>query len=65
MFYDIKGEKYRSILKEENGEWLIAYENIKAPFFVTETELVNYTKIETPVEVIQNMTKNLRKYQNP
>lgn len=59
MFYDIKGEKYRSILNEENGEWLIAYENIKAPFFVTETELVNYTKIETPVEVIQNMTKNL------
>ena len=52
-------EMLDSILKEENGEWLIAYENIKAPFFVTETELVNYTKIETPVEVIQNMTKNL------
>lgn len=59
MFYDVLGEIYREILKEEYGTWLISYENPVSPKFVLESELINYERIEPPEEYLRLTEKEL------
>jgi hypothetical protein len=53
MFYDVSGEIYREILKEECGSWLISYENPVSPKFVLEHELRTYKRIEPPMDYLR------------
>ena len=51
MFYEIGGERYRSVLKENIGEWVVCYDRPAAPVFVSEAELDTLKKIEVPDEL--------------
>lgn len=53
MFYEISAEVYKRILKTEDGEWLISYENPTSPFFVNNEQVYGYKRIQTPDEYIK------------
>ena len=52
MFYQMNGERFRSVLKENTGEWVVCYDSPGAPVFVSEEELSGLQKIEVPEELI-------------
>lgn len=57
MFYDLCGERYREILKAEEGAWLISYDEPGCPRFVSEEALINMAKIEPPRDVVDAVEK--------
>lgn len=57
MFYDVSGEVFKRVLKENAGLWIISYENPVSPKFVLSDELRDYTRIEAPTEYLRFMEK--------
>ena len=57
MFVDVSGEVFKVVLKENNGAWLVAYENPCMPKFVSEQELRAYPIIEPPEEYLKYIDK--------
>ncbi len=48
MFYDIDGECFREVLKEDDGSWLVSYDEPAAPRFVLSSELRDDMKTQPP-----------------
>lgn len=59
MFYEISGERFKQVLREEDGVWLISYDNPISPKFVLNNVLNTIGKIEAPTDFIQSKDKNL------
>ena len=59
MFYEVSGDIYREILKEEDGAWLISYENPTRPKFVLEPNLRSYKSVGPPDEFLKYIEKEL------
>ncbi|MDB2010824.1 Mu transposase C-terminal domain-containing protein [[Clostridium] symbiosum] len=57
MFVDVSGEVFKVVLKENNGAWLVSYENPCMPKFVSEQELRAYPIIEPPEEYLKYIDK--------
>lgn len=57
MFVDVSGEVFKVVLKENNGAWLVSYENPCTPKFVSEQELRAYPIIEPPEEYLKYIDK--------
>lgn len=57
MFVDVSGEVFKVVLKENNGAWLVSYENPCTPKFVSEQELKTYPIIEPPQEYLKYIDK--------
>ena len=57
MFVDVSGEVFKVVLKENNGAWLVSYENPCMPKFVSEQELRAYPIIEPPEESYRRTEK--------
>ena len=55
MFYIICDEMWRTVLRTEEGEWLISFTNPCAPKYVTDETLGIYKKCEPPQEYLQNL----------
>ena len=53
MFYEVDMEIYKKLLRNEEGEWLISYEQPSAPFFVDRHIVTSYTRIEAPKEYVE------------
>lgn len=48
MFIEYNGERFRILLKKENGSWIISYDNPSAPNFVLNKELKKTSRIPAP-----------------
>jgi len=59
MFYEISGERFREVLREEDGAWLVSYDNPGSPRFVSDKVLNTIEKIEAPLDFLQSKNKNL------
>lgn len=35
MFYEQSGERFKELIKTEEGSWMISYEEPGAPFFIS------------------------------
>lgn len=57
MFIYVLGEVFKVVLKENNGAWLVSYENPCTPKFVSEQELRTYPIIEPPQEYLKYIDK--------
>ena len=57
MFVDVSGEVFKVVLKENNGAWIVSYENPCMPKFVSEQELRAYPIIEPPEEYLKYIDK--------
>ncbi len=57
MFIDVSGEVFKVVLKENNGAWIVSYENPCTPKFVSEQELKTYPIIEPPQEYLKYIDK--------
>ena len=47
-FVERCGMPFRVLLEEENGNWLICYDEPAAPFFVSKEEMGQYQRAQTP-----------------
>ncbi len=54
MFYDISGECFREVLKEDDGSWLVSFENPSAPRFVLCDSLREDMKVPAPAGLWQD-----------
>lgn len=52
-FVEYAGDIYRVLLETADGAWLIAYAQVKEPFFVSVTNFADYTPVQTPEYFIQ------------
>lgn len=52
-FVEYAGDIYRVLLETADGVWLIVYAQAKEPFFVSATNFVDYTPVQTPEYFIQ------------
>lgn len=48
MFLKINEERFRVLMENENGVWIISYDNPSVPVYVYEQVLKKYERIETP-----------------
>lgn len=48
MFFEIAGEIYRVVLREEKGIWAVSYDNPRSPKFISMEVFNQYTKIKSP-----------------
>ena len=53
MFYEQAGERFKELIKTEEGSWMISYEEPGAPFFISLSEKEKLTKIPAPTEHFQ------------
>ena len=55
MFYSICDEIWKTVLKTEDGEWLISFSNPSAPKYVSDETLRFYETCEPPKEYLKNV----------
>lgn len=57
MFYDISGERFKEVLKEEQGSWLISFDHPLEPRFVLSRDIENLMRILPPDEYVKCQEK--------
>lgn len=57
MFYLICDEVWKTVLKTDDGEWLVSFTNPSAPKYVSDESLRIYQKCEPPKEYLENIEK--------
>ena len=50
MFYEISGERFKEVLKVEDGSWLVSFDHPLEPRFVLSRDMENLTRILPPDE---------------
>ena len=57
MFYEISGERFKEVLKVEDGSWLVSFDHPLEPRFVLSRDMENLTRILPPDEYVKNQKK--------
>lgn len=57
MFVQIAGERFRVLLREHGGAWVISCEEYQMPMYIDQNELDRAERISPPQEYVRNMEK--------
>ena len=57
MFYEISGERFKEVLKCEDGSFLVSFDHPLEPRFVLSRDMENLTRILPPAEYVRNKEK--------